>query len=415
MEDNARFICSKMFTNLNIKIPYQSIKNCCKACDTHISYEEINNQKAIPDPFIQNPDYLSRKSEMLFMNRLPKNGCKTCARTEPNSLFRSWNGWKNRTYTQQDLHDLYDNDHLTYYEIMLSSSCDLKCVYCGPDDSSSWALELNEPKTKAPAKWEEKVKHRLEEHLHNKKWDPDTTYQFTFSGGEPTYNMETIDFIEKIVKITTGNKVIIGINTNLNSKPKIFEKFMNIVDRYSETKFYLYCSLEDIGERCEAVRTGINWHRAIQNFEIALQKDNLLVQMLPTPNMYSLPSMLDYVTYFSSKLKEYNKFIPEGEQIDGRLYTLFSYNMVQEAPLSPASMPAHYKSMLDPAIEYCNNNQMTYFARHLMQIQNLIGTKIDNSTATKIENKFNYFKIVRPGYDWDRLFPHVNDIIKELK
>lgn len=124
-----------MFTNLNIKIPYQSIKNCCKACDTHISYEEINNQKVIPDPFIQNPDYLSRKSEMLFMNRLPKHGCKTCVQTEPNSLFRSWNGWKNRTYTQQDLHDLYDNDHLTYYEIMLSSSCDLKCVYCGPDDS----------------------------------------------------------------------------------------------------------------------------------------------------------------------------------------------------------------------------------------------------------------------------------------
>ena len=85
MSDNPRYICSKMFTDLNIKFPYESIKNCCKSCDTVTHYDEINHEGI--DPFYQNTDHLARKADMLFMDRLPERGCKTCTKTEPNSLF----------------------------------------------------------------------------------------------------------------------------------------------------------------------------------------------------------------------------------------------------------------------------------------------------------------------------------------
>ena len=413
MSKDTRFICSKMFTDLNIKFPYESIKNCCKSCDTVTTYDEINHNGI--DPFYQNSDHLARKADMLFMNRLPERGCQTCTKTEPNSLFRTWNEWSDKKYDDDTLKDLYWGDHLKYYELVLSSSCDLKCVYCGSKDSSSWALELNEPKREGKQKWIEKTKHRFIQHLENKVWDPREDYQFIFSGGEPTYNLETIEFIEKVVHLVKTKRILIGINTNLNSKPKIFEKFMNMIDNYPDINFAIYCSFEDIGERCEAIRSGLDWDRAMKNFDEALKRPNAWMQMMPTPNLYSLPNTHLYVEYFVNKMKDAGKFIRDYTPIKGMNYTFFSHNMVQEMPLSPMSMPESYKNCLTPAIEFCYNNKVDDYAKHLTHVQNLIGSRIDDTTADKIETKFNYFKLMRPEYDWDNLFPHVHDIIGELR
>jgi organic radical activating enzyme len=410
----TRYICSKMFTDLNIKFPYEGIKNCCKSNDTRIPLSYLKNFKG--DVFTENNEYLSRKADMLFLNKLPEHGCETCTKTEPNSLFRSWNEWSNRKYTEETVEQIYKKDNFYLYELVLSSACDLKCIYCGAKDSSSWALELGEEKRDASAEWRMAVEHKLLQHLEKKVYDDYPVYFFFFSGGEPTHNVETIDFIGKIINLVPKEKTVIGISTNLNTKPVIFNRFMDMIDNNSDVKFVLDCSFEDVGDRCEAIRSGLNWERAMSNMDTVLTKPNAFVRIAATPNLYSVPHTKDMIEYFVNKFKTANRFVQEQTYIaEGVQYSMFGHNMVQEMPFSPMSMPEHYKVHLDDAIEYCEENGLLGYAKHLSNIRDLIGTQITNQTATKIKQKFDYFKLRRPEYEWDNLFPHVNNIIEELR
>ena len=414
MSENTRYICSKMFTDLNIKFPYESIKNCCKSNDTKISLEDVETLGE--DLLTHNKDYRERKYSMLYNNELPKGGCDTCVYTEPNSLFRSWNSWRNKVdYTNEELDNLYNNENFTYYEFVLSTNCDLKCVYCGAKDSSSWALELGEQKREASDQWKTQVENKVIEHLKNKKYDNlHQTYFFSFSGGEPTYNIEMIDFIKKVLEHIPQSRSVINISTNLNTKSKIFDRFLKLIDENPDVKFTMDCSFEDIGKRCEAIRTGLNWDRAMNNMDKLFERDNVEVHIAPTPNLYSIPNTLEFIKFFVDKFKAHNKFMPEG-RYNNNMYTMFSHNMVQEDPLTPRSMPEKYKKNLTEAIDYCYNNGIKVYAKHLERIRELIGTNINSKTSDRIQERFEYFKRVRPEYEWDKLFPHVKEIIEETK
>ena len=50
---------------------------------------------------------------------------------------------------------------------------------------------------------------------------------------------------------------------------------MDMIDNHPNVNFALYCSFEDVGERCEAIRSGLNWDRAMQNFDGGLKRDNV--------------------------------------------------------------------------------------------------------------------------------------------
>ena len=394
----TQYICSKMFTDLNIKFPYNSIKNCCKSNDTIIEVEELNLQNSL----IENKEYMRRKSSMLFDNRLPDQGCDTCIQTEPNSLFRNWNQWNDKISLDQKDY-LYNADSFNTYEFVLSSACDLKCVYCAPKDSSSWAKELGVPVNRGNPEWEEKVLDELFLHLAKKQFNLDR-YFFFFSGGEPTYNPKTLWMIEKILSIVPVEKSSIVISTNANSKPAVFQKYLDLIRKKQNVNWIFDCSIDGTYEKCEAIRYGIDWNLAISNITQLLSEPNVTVRISPTVNIYSVPHMGEFVDFFINLFQKHNRL---------NRY-MFNLNMVQEPGLSPMSMPARYTKFLDYPIAVCNANNLQ-FHDHLIDIQKLIGTKIDNNTADHIQRSFDYFKLKRPDTEWERLFPHVTDIINELK
>jgi sulfatase maturation enzyme AslB (radical SAM superfamily) len=394
----TQYICSKMFTDLNIKFPYNCIKNCCKSNDIVIETDELSKENFL----IENKEYLRRKASMLFKNKLPINGCDTCIITEPNSLFKSWNTWNHEISSTQK-EQFYQADLLNTYEFVLSSACDLKCIYCAPKDSTSWAKELNVPINKGNDQWEEAVLSELFKHLSNKNFTDDK-YYFFFSGGEPTYNPKTLWMIEKILELVPLSKSKIIISTNANTKSSVFQKYLNVIRERREVNWVFDCSIDSVGKKCEAVRHGINWDLAISNISKLLQEPNVDVRISPTVNMYSIPDMEDFVNFFIRLFKDNNKL---------HKY-IFNFNMVQEPDLSPMSMPIKYKQLLDNPIEICRKENIVFYT-HLQNVQNLIGTKIDNNTSFYVKEKFNYFKTKRPETDWDLLFPHVKDIIEELK
>ena len=173
----TRFICSKMFTDVNIRFPYNSLKNCCKAHDYPITIDEIDSLGK--NLLTHNKEYLRRTDSMVVKNELPIDGCNTCIKTEPHSLFRQWNIWND--HNRPSDHDLLTKQHFTTYEFVLSSACDLKCVYCGAHDSSTWAKELGVPINKGSSEWDEKVLEHVLNHLKTRDYDDNKGYWFFFS------------------------------------------------------------------------------------------------------------------------------------------------------------------------------------------------------------------------------------------
>lgn len=396
----TRYVCSKMFTDVNIKFPYDGIKNCCKSNDYIISDDELkqlSNDNA--NIFTHNQEYLRRKKEMLINNQLPLNGCDTCIQAEPNSLFRTWNTWNNK---ELDTTRLLNEAHFTTYEFVLSSACDLKCVYCAPKDSTSWAKELGVPINRGRDEWKQKILNDLMEHLKTRTYEIDQDYWFFFSGGEPTYNPETLPLIEQIIDIVPNPSIV--ISTNANTKTKVLHRYIEIIRKYPNVIWTFDCSIDDTGCHAEAIRTGLDWEIANNNMTTLMQEPNVKLRISPTVNLYSVPRMFEFVAYF------HHLFEQHGKAHDG----MFNMNMVQEPELSPWSMPTEYAASLDDAIEYCKEHRL-HFANHLENVQKLIGTKIDEHTAQHIQDKWRYFKARRSEIDWDELFPHVPDIINILQ
>ena len=396
----TRRVCSKMFTDINVKFPYDGLKNCCKSNDYVISDAELASlEERGQNVLTHNAEYLRRKTDMVENNVLPYRGCDTCIQAEPNSLFRTWNIWQaGRLPANQQM--LY-GDNFRTYEFVLSSACDLKCVYCSDKDSSSWAKELGVPVRKGSAEWKAKILSALMDHLRHKTFDPAESYWFFFSGGEPTYNPETLQLIEEIIKIVPNPSII--ISTNGNTKSSVMQRYIDTVRQYSRVQWRFHCSVDGVGERAEAIRTGLVWSRFVENVTRLLHEPNVIVRICPTVNLYSVPHMYEYVTYFHGLLASHGQ--THADMID--------LNMVQEPELSPWSMPDIYRDGLDAAIDYCDQHGLD-FAAHLRNVRNLIGTRIDENTAERIQRKWDYFKLHRPQYDWDTLFPHVDDIVQDL-
>lgn len=396
-----RFVCSKMFTDLNIKLPYNGIKNCCKSNEYNISESElVNLHNNSLDIFIHNSEYVRRKIEMIEYNQLPKHGCDTCINAEPNSLFRTWNTWSKKDISRTR-DDLIKSINFETYELVLSSACDLKCIYCHPKDSSSWAKELGVPMNRGSIEWETTIMNALFDHLKKRTYESDKTYWFYFSGGEPTYNPQTLELIEKIVTLVPNPHIV--ISTNGNTKPKVMNQYVQSIRNHSNVKWTFDCSVDAVLEQAEAIRYGLKWNSLIHNISILAQEPNVEVAISPTVNMYSIPGMYDFVVYFHTLFLKNNLATKH----------MFNFNMVQEPDLSPWSMPSHYAINLQPAIEYCNHHGLG-FETHLRNVKELIGTRINAKTAAKVDAKWKYFQQKRPDIDWAALFPHVPQIIREL-
>jgi sulfatase maturation enzyme AslB (radical SAM superfamily) len=388
-----RYVCSKMFTDVNIKFPYNCVKNCCKSNDYVSSVDDVLSE----DFFLSNPEYIRRKTDMMVHNKLPVKGCDTCINTGEYSLFETWNTWNNE---KQNDPSILSSDLFETYEFVLSSACDLKCVYCHPKDSTSWAKEKGVPPNKGSDKWKQSVIAKLIESLKTKKFREDQTYTFFFSGGEPTYNTETLEFVNEILKYVPKKNTNICISTNANTKPKVFQKYLNAVQSDTTVNWIFDCSIDGIGEVCEAIRHGISWSNAIQNIDTLLQQPNVTVRISPTVNLYSIPTMSEFVHFFVDLFQKHGK-IHNG---------MFNYNMAQEAGMSPANLPLEYNAYLDESISYLKSIDVSYHA-HLENIKNIIGTDYNEYKTVRMAEKFQYFKDKRPETDWEGLFPHIVKII----
>lgn len=393
-------LCSKMFTDAIIKFPNKEIKTCCK---TH-SFDVPTNL-ITPTFLLTSEELVARKKFMVEQDGFPTPSCQSCI---TNKYYLHRNEWQNVVPAP----GLVTDDHINFYEFSFSTACDLKCIYCAPKDSASWAKQLKLPEIKEDDEWTKKTTEMLLHHLKNKVYDKKKKCVFNFLGGEPTYTLKTIEFIEQIIDIASAGKISIWITTNGNTKSTIFQRYLKLFEKYPTVHWRYACSIDGIGDQAMAIRQGLKWNTFLSNLAKVTKYPNVDVLISPTVNPYSLPTFVDFIKFFE-------KFF---EQHDTSRYA-FSENSSTEQGMNIGCLPEEYKRYAEEVIAYCSSqDRKDRYKRVISNFEihkNQIGTRLTHIEYINLKYKYEYFKLNYSEHNWDKLFPHILQVIdyyeKDLK
>lgn len=256
--------------------PNGEVKNCV------LSEQTLGN---INDTSIQDILHSDTNAEIKqCMNTDQQHiGCANCYKLEQGT-----SGLKNvrsdRYYYLKALsgvpYSAYDtiDTTLSTVDMRWRNTCNLACVYCGPELSSTWAKELNK-EIAVDEQQLAKTKKYILDNAPNLK-------NVYLAGGEPLLMKENSELLDRLDPSCT-----VRINTNLsNIKGPVFERASKFRD------VHWTVSVETMGTEFEYIRYGANWKIFLENLNVINQLDhkisfNMLWFVL---NPYSIFDTVDY-------------------------------------------------------------------------------------------------------------------------
>lgn len=404
-------VCSKLWTDINVRIPTKQILNCCKRMQySEPTIDEINELGT--DIFHRRTENLADKKLFIENNEL-NSACGYCKESWPNSIWNSWNRWKDRDWTQDELDQLIDQDYTNYIEIMLGNTCNMSCMYCDERSSSTWADIKKTAKVNNDA-WKQAIMENLYAYIEQQ--DLNTAIPnlmnnhkmfYNFLGGEPLLDWEIFDVLERILAIhrkkgESGHAV--SITSNLNIKPKLLERFMKLVDDSSDFSWIVSASIDAPGEYGENIRDGLSWDLFEQNSKTLLLADNIsCVSFLPTISSLSIPKHPELVSWILNIVEENN--IPDNKWDIG-------VNAVDyPQALSPKILPKDYVKYIDEAIDIIQPKYPdNYHINWLLDVRTQIGERRSLEDLQKAKKWFILQGQLK-NKDYFEIFPMLKDIL----
>jgi sulfatase maturation enzyme AslB (radical SAM superfamily) len=266
-------------------LPNGDIKNCA------ISQETLGNvhNNELSD-IIHAPIAHAIKQDMVNAIRHPR--CTTCYRSEdlqsnsPALTKISNRIWYIKVMGNHDLstYDSVESFKLSILDLRWQNTCNLACVYCGPDLSSKWANELNDKSHVIDLDVFQKTK----EYILNNLTDVKHVY---LAGGEPLLIKENYELLSALHNINPD--VTIRVNTNLSS---IDNKIFNLLTtKFKNVKWTV--SVDSIEENYEYVRFPGNWLKFKENLKTLqnLSADINFNMVWCILNAYALFDCFDYL------------------------------------------------------------------------------------------------------------------------
>ena len=288
-----------------------------------------------------------KKAERKLMMEGKKHpGCISCIKIE------NANGISDRMY-KNDMHFNYKESvvgagYETNFapielEIGFDNTCNLKCMYCKPSNSSSWVSETlqygiypggqgileeytsDEDKEKyTKAFWE---------------WFP-TIYsglkELRITGGEPFLSKQTIKMLNYIIANPNPN-LSFSINSNLSISSEIIKPYLEKINEMLEKKiikdFKMYTSIESHGKRAEYIRYGLNYDLwKINLISILENYKNIEVIIMATYNVLSVTSFDCLLDYVEELKKKYGKYKITIDPVQMKGPDCLSINILRDRP-----------------------------------------------------------------------------------
>lgn len=404
-------ICSKQFTDLNLRLFAHSVKNCCKTTETNFTLEDM--EKYGTSVFSKQHQIAERRKILVEEDYLP-SACRYCIDAEPNSMRSVWNVWDEPT-SNDEREVILESDWIQYVEIVNSTACDLACIYCNAENSTTWAKEMGVPIVRSDVVWKQKLLETFYLYLEKKDYSLIPSMTFAFSGGEPTYDNETFALIKNIVDRCAGKtKIVIQITSNFNAKEKQLNKFVDLMSEYQDVTWIWVASIDDIYERNDAIRFHSKFDIIEKNIKTIYAVPNVKIVMMPSISVFSMPFLDEYVNYCK-------KIFGKDEYC---IRWSFGQNVITGPQyLSPFMLDQSYEKYIDSAINVSNKIKVPRnklgnhiaWVRHLVNIKKNLGKYNDKKWWVILNGFASQRADSRSGVNILDTFPHLQKNINEYK
>ena len=256
------------------------------------------------------------KSNMTSRNTYERN---TLASLIESKNYPSYQ--KAKEQTNKDGSISHKNFPFSFLDIRFGNLCNLKCIMCGPTDSSQWYndhyklwgnhfRDSGEKVTLVPDKKGNMV---TERNIYNWSDDPHLWKQIEkhfqnfrriyIVGGEPLLIKKHYDFLEKCVEKGVAKKLTLEYNSNITWIP---EKAWDIWKHFK--KVIMGISLDGIGKVNDFIRYPSKWNKIERNLKLFNKAEgNFIIHVTTTVsvlNIWHLPEILKY--FIKSNYKNIN-------------------------------------------------------------------------------------------------------------
>lgn len=297
----SKVFCMAPWVSLNSN-PNGDIIPCCVATTTAFG----NLYQDTIEDIWNNEHYKQFRLDLL--NDTPNEICRSCYKSE------EWGG--NSNYRQY-LNDIYSQKYdglveetnsdgslnimnLYRWDFRFNNLCNLACIGCGPNLSSSWVELQKRMFPESPGFKIYSSRENKEKFINTIKSQVDNVDNIYFAGGEPLMHSEHYEIIEELDRVNKLDQIEFMYSTNLTN---LYFKNHYIVDYWNKMKdCKVIVSLDEVDPaRLHYIRYPSNIETIINNIKIINENLNTVRKhwsVVPTWNILNTHRMKDIIEYF---------------------------------------------------------------------------------------------------------------------
>lgn len=411
----------------------------------HPPLHRINADDLADNPSaLHNTEHKKAQRTRMLDGEKPEE-CSYCWRAEATGNlsdrhYRSGEPWAAEHYEQILIQDpLTWNVNPSYVEVNFSNVCNLRCSYCSPQFSSTWAQEIALHGAYPTSRRHNDPSHFVGERRaipnreHNPyveafwKWWPDLYPQlkhFRMTGGEPTMDKNTYRVFDYVLA-NPNPDLHLNTTSNFSQQPVVFDKYMDYVKRLCEGEtiehFMQFVSLDTWGKQAEYIRDGMDFDLVIANVDRFLTEipHRNSVTFIITMSNLAIPNMNKLLEHI---LKLRQKHSTTYQRV------WFDTPLLRE-PLwqSPKGMPAAYQFRLQQTVNWMklimerSTTRFNGFKDYEVQRLQRVVDQMDPSQFQFANSvKADFYKFFsehdnRRGTDFLQTFPEMSEWWDECK
>jgi organic radical activating enzyme len=365
-------LCLAKWKQVSLHLP-TGLNNSCY----HPPLHQIDASVLKDNPSaLHNTAHKKEQRKIMLRNERPSE-CQYCWNMEDlgklsDRHYRSGEAWaaidlkkiKNSTGDEDDIVP-------SYVEVNFNNACNLRCSYCSPQFSSSWADEVNRHGGYPTSRVHNDPTH----FTGNRKpiparesnpyvdafweWWP-TLYpaleHFRMTGGEPLMDRNTYRVFDYVLA-NPSPKLHLNVTSNFSVEDVLFEKYLNYVKQLCTPNiehFMQYVSLDSgRGPQAEYIRDGMSAERVVRNVNRFLTE---------APNRNSLTFIITMNNLGVTGLRDYMEWILHLRKVHSSTYqrVWFDTPVLREpAWQSLQILPESYAQQLEAARDYMLANLTT--------------------------------------------------------
>lgn len=245
---------------------------CCKNHEHNIPYN-IKEHKL--SDIWQSPEMISYRQQ--FADKTEVKGCHKCYNVEDSTnaglSFRQKQlaGLRRtRRGDKQYRHTPYDDNVIRGLDLRIGSTCNLECIMCGPNDSSSIYKKIDQMKdhfgySDNRTAWlkEEYAPDKNDWSQFDQSWDNilgsiDTNLRRIYiAGGEPFYIKNFEEVLLELVNASPKS----GVDINTNATRRFTDRS---VDKFKDANLKLAISIDGFGKAEEYIRQNTVWDNKVE-------------------------------------------------------------------------------------------------------------------------------------------------------